>query len=64
MFPGKKDNTQYSFGEVKGMVSKHEVSKPPKKGHSNCTIAEYSNIEGGEKYGERNVKAKHISHRR
>ncbi len=63
-FPGKKDNSQYSFGEVKGMVKKHEVSKPPATGkYPNCTIAQYSNIEGGEILGERPGKISHISHK-
>lgn len=64
-FPGKKAGKEYSFGEIKGGNAKiHEVSKPPAKGkYPNCTIAQYSNVEGGERYGERNVKAPHLSHK-
>ena len=63
MFPGKKDGTQYSFGEVKGMCKEHEVShRPSKSGHPNCTMAEYSNILHGEKLGERNKRGPMIKH--
>lgn len=62
MFPGKKAGTQYSFGDPKGLAKEHEVTKPPRKSVRNCTIAEYSNIEQGEIYGERNIKGPHIHH--
>ena len=49
-FPGKKDNTKYSFGDPKGMATQHEVSMPPATGkYPKCTMAQYANIEGGEK---------------
>lgn len=63
MFPGKKAGKAYSFGEPKGMAKEHEVTKAPAIGkYKNCTMAQYANIEHGEEYGERNVKAPHIHH--
>jgi hypothetical protein len=64
-FPGKKDGAEYSFGNPKGStIKKFEVSKPPATGkYPNCTIAQYSNIEGGEILGERPGKIPHISHK-
>lgn len=63
MFPGHKAGTQYSFGDPKGEAREHEVTHSPKSsaahGKYRCTIAEYSNIEGGEK-GEKGVH--HIHH--
>lgn len=63
MFPGKKAGTKYSFGEIKGgSVKEHEVTKAPALGrYPNCTIAQYSNIVGGE-HGERKSKIHHLHH--
>lgn len=47
-FPGGRPD-QGSFGEIKGKITSHEVSKAPAMGkYKDCTIAQYSNIVGGE----------------
>ncbi len=66
MFPGKKAGTEYSFGNPKGEAREHEVTLPPDKaaahGKYKLTMAEYANIEHGERLGERPGKIPHIRH--
>jgi hypothetical protein len=64
-FPGKKAGTAHSFGDPKGVATEHSVTKPPKMSkYKDCTMAEYANIESGEKLGERGGKSvPHVRHK-